>query len=215
MLITGSFTSLTCKSEPGWIFTAFWCRYCVFRLFRHLFYPRNTAWECQLTLPLLLRGFSVGFGGWTRTGWRTPGFSENPHPNPWQSLLVCHVTGSPIPVPVYAAKGNKGGTPNTGSNGPMYAQLTQWKAKQPSERSNDPPLSRTHQRKLEQHCRGAWKTHPTNFCNLAILHSGVIWHSQCYCEVSWSVWMSYPHTGWYTPRFLETRTCTRWNPYPW
>jgi len=55
----------------------------------------------------------------------------------------------------------------------------------------------------------------TNFPNLAIPHGGVIWHSQCYCEVSWLVWVSYPCTGWYTPGFHETLTLTCQNPYPW
>jgi len=65
-------------------------------------YPRNTAWQCRLTLALLLQGFLVGFGGLTCTGWHTPGFSENPHPNllkplPWVRVWVFAGTGTGSP----------------------------------------------------------------------------------------------------------------------
>jgi hypothetical protein len=38
--------------------------------------PRNAAGQCQLTLALLLRGFSVGLEIYLCTGLSTPGFSK-------------------------------------------------------------------------------------------------------------------------------------------
>ena len=53
---------------------------------------------------------------------------------------------------------------------------------------------------------------PKPLPNLAICqyhtgpYSSVIWHLQCYCKVSWLVWILYLHMGLCTPRFFKTLT---------
>jgi len=51
------------------------------------------ARQCQWTPALLLRGFSVGFGGIPAQGLYTPGFWQNPYPYPSKPVPLGTGTG--------------------------------------------------------------------------------------------------------------------------